>query len=30
MTWDASAYSLADFYLPDGDDPLVPPADFTA
>ena len=30
MTWDPIAFSLADFYLPDGDDPLVPPADYTA
>jgi 7-keto-8-aminopelargonate synthetase-like enzyme len=29
MTWDPTAFSLADFYQPDGDDPLVPPADFT-
>jgi glycine C-acetyltransferase len=27
---DVSQFSLADFFLPDGDDPLVPPGDFTA
>jgi 7-keto-8-aminopelargonate synthetase-like enzyme len=30
MGWDASQYSLADFYFSDSDDPLIPPADYLA
>lgn len=30
MSWTASQFSLADFYLSDGDDPLVPAADYLA
>ena len=30
MAWDASQYSLADFYFSDSDDPLIPPADYLA
>jgi 7-keto-8-aminopelargonate synthetase-like enzyme len=28
MQWEASQHSLADFYYPDSDDPLKPPADY--
>ncbi len=30
MAWDASQYSLADFYYSDSDSPLTPPADYLA
>lgn len=30
MSWTASQFSLADFYFSDGDNPLVPPADYLA
>ena len=30
MEWDASQFSLADFYYSDSDDPLTPPADYLA
>lgn len=30
MEWNASQFSLADFYFSDSDDPLVPPADYLA
>jgi glycine C-acetyltransferase len=30
MTWDASQFSLADFYYSDSDNPLTPPADYVA
>jgi 7-keto-8-aminopelargonate synthetase-like enzyme len=30
MEWNASQYSLADFYFSDSDDPLTPPADYLA
>ena len=30
MAWDASQFSLADFYYSDSDDPLKPPADYQA
>jgi 7-keto-8-aminopelargonate synthetase-like enzyme len=30
MAWDASQFSLADFYYSDSDDPLTPPADYLA
>lgn len=30
MEWDASQYSLADFYYSDSDSPLTPPADYVA
>ena len=30
MAWDASQFSLADFYYSDSDNPLTPPADYLA
>jgi 7-keto-8-aminopelargonate synthetase-like enzyme len=30
MEWNATQYSLADFYFSDSDDPLTPPADYLA
>ena len=30
MGWDASQFSLADFYYSDSDNPLTPPADYLA
>ena len=30
MAWDATQFSLADFYYSDSDNPLTPPADYLA